>query len=179
MRLRSSWHMYLVSWILLCAFAGLLGVHFVQMHNVDLDCIGLNGLKAHRVVSDSYPVHCGSTITLQPFRVGGRSFDKGFGVHSYSRIEFKLDGHYQRLKTKAGLPDYLINTSGSVIFNIFGDNRLLWTSGVVKAGRLMEADIDISRVRMLTLEVTDAGDGQSFDHACWLEPELTIEVIDS
>jgi hypothetical protein len=37
----------------------------------------------------------------------------------------------------------------------------------------MPIDVDVSGVRMLSLRVTDGGDGRNFDHADWAEATLT------
>jgi len=40
---------------------------------------------------------------------------------------------------------------------------------LVKTGVLKKADVEIKGVKVLTLEVSDSGDGKDYDHADWLE----------
>jgi hypothetical protein len=61
-----------------------------------------------------------------------------------------------------------------VVFQVFGDDKLLHDSGVISGkGAAVAIDVDVSTVRMLSLRVTDGGDGRNFDHADWAEAALT------
>lgn len=59
---------------------------------------------------------------------------------------------------------------GSVIFQITGDGNLLYRSGVKKSGMSPEkVEINLKGIKIMELEVLDAGDGLSGDHADWLD----------
>ncbi|MCX6872377.1 MAG: NPCBM/NEW2 domain-containing protein [Verrucomicrobia bacterium] len=55
----------------------------------------------------------------------------------------------------------------------FGDGKLLWESGVMKAGEAPKpCDVALTGVRTLLLEVGEAGDGKAQDHADWAEAKF-------
>jgi alpha-galactosidase len=62
-----------------------------------------------------------------------------------------------------------------VVFQVFGDDKLLWESGVIKySDPALSIDIDISGVDILRLYVGDAGDGIDYDHANWGNTKIQI-----
>jgi len=61
----------------------------------------------------------------------------------------------------------------SVVFEIYGDGKLLFRSPKMGKGDLPgHANVSLEGVKTLLLAVNDAGDGITEDHADWLEPRL-------
>jgi dolichyl-phosphate-mannose-protein mannosyltransferase len=120
----------------------------------------------------------GVSVTGERVAINGITFDKVFGVHARSEVIFALDRRFSRFSVLVGLPDYLASrhpdkAEGSVEFEIYGDDKKLWSSGIVKAGTsAIPTEVDVSGVKQLKLLVTDAADGRNYDHACWVNPEL-------
>ncbi|MFD4637228.1 glycoside hydrolase family 97 catalytic domain-containing protein [Lentzea sp. NPDC058436] len=105
--------------------------------------------------------------------VGGTTYAKGLGTHAPSEVSVYLGKGCERFTAKIGLDDETTET-GSVAFQVFGDDKPLYDSGVIRAkGAAVPIDVDIANVRMLSLRVTDGGDGRNFDHADWAEAALT------
>lgn len=109
----------------------------------------------------------------QALSIGGTTYAKGLGTHAPSEISVYLGRGCERFSAKIGLDDETTET-GSVVFQVFGDDEPLYDSGVVRAkGAAVPIDVDVANVRMLSLRVTDGGDGRNFDHADWAEAALT------
>ncbi|HUQ56660.1 glycoside hydrolase family 97 catalytic domain-containing protein [Lentzea sp.] len=106
--------------------------------------------------------------------IGGVTYTKGIGAHAPSEVSVYLGRGCERLTAKVGLDDET-EQPGSVAFQVFGDDRLLYDSGVItgKGAAARPIDVDVTGVRMLSLRVTDGGDGKNFDHGDWAEPTLT------
>jgi hypothetical protein len=121
----------------------------------------------------------GVSVTGEKVIVAGVPYDRVFGVHARSEAIFQVNKHFSGLSIKAGLPDYISQqdngrTKGTVEFEIYGDGKKLWSSGIVRAGTpALETTVTLSEVKELKLSVTDAGDGNNFDHACWLDAQLS------
>ena len=99
-------------------------------------------------------------------------YKKGIGTHANSYIVYDLNGLFKRFSTDMGI-DTEAGTKGSVVFKIYGDDKLLYQSDVVKRFEYpRHADVDITKVKKLALIVEDAGDGITDDHADWLNPIL-------
>ncbi|KJK44544.1 alpha-glucosidase [Lentzea aerocolonigenes] len=105
--------------------------------------------------------------------IGGVTYAKGLGVHAPSEVSVYLGRDCARFSARIGLDDET-REPGSVAFQVFGDDKPLYDSGVLHGkGAAAPIDVDVTGVRMLSLRVTDGGDGRNFDHADWAEAALT------
>ncbi len=105
-------------------------------------------------------------------RVGGVAYAKGIGAHAASEVSVYAGRRCSTFTAGIGLDDETTEV-GSVVFQVYGDDRLLHDSGVVREKTAARAvSVDVSGVRMLSLRVTDAGDGKNFDHADWIEARI-------
>lgn len=99
-------------------------------------------------------------------------YRKGFGTHANSTLTFDINNKFSRFTTDLGI-DTEAPVEGSAVFQIYGDDRLLYKSP--KVGRFdfpIHTQVAVRGVKNLTLKVTDAGDGINGDHADWLNPVL-------
>ncbi len=96
----------------------------------------------------------------------------GLATQANSRIVYNLNSHFKRFATDMGI-DADGGQEASVVFEIYGDNKLLYRSGVVRKFDLpSRTEVSIAGVKNLALVVNDAGNGPKDDHADWLEPTL-------
>ena len=111
-------------------------------------------------------------IVGAPLKVGTVSFANGIGTFARSLLEFPINGQFRRFTAKAGV-DAVTEGRGSVVFEIYGDGKKLWTSPTLSGlDAPKDVDLDVTGVSRLRLVVTDANDGNKFDVANWLEPVL-------
>ena len=119
------------------------------------------------------PVNAGLGISKWSFlSVQYAFYRKGIGTHANSFMIFDIGGHFKKFTTDYGI-DTEAGDHGSAIFEVYGDDRLLFRSE--KMGRFTmprHTDIDITGVKKLGLVTTDAGDGINDDHTDWLSPTL-------
>jgi hypothetical protein len=113
----------------------------------------------------------------QPLAIAGKTYVHGLGTHAASEIVYELDGAFTNFTAWVGVDDFLKNNpeapKASVVFQVFGDGKKLFDSGVMKIGEpAKRVSVDVAGVQELKLVVTDAGDGISCDHADWAEPVL-------
>jgi len=100
-------------------------------------------------------------------------YDKGIGTHANSRHVFDIQKRFTRFTTDIGI-DTEAGTKASALFEVYGDDRLLYRSPVMKRFDLPQhVAVDITGVSRLSLVTLDAGDGNYDDHTDWLNPELT------
>ena len=96
----------------------------------------------------------------------------GIGTHANSSETYDIGGHFRTFSFDYGV-DTEAGPKGSVTFEVYGDDKKLFASE--KIGRYdhpRHADVNVSGVKTLKLVVTDAGDGNTDDHADWLNPKL-------
>ena len=133
------------------------------------DTVPLSALDVTRAVQTWGAPRKDAAVSRKPMRIGGKEFSGGFGTHSFSRLFVRLDRRAARFVASVGM-DQNAGGAGSAEFRVVGDGRTLWTSGVVETGGApVPLSVDVSRVRYLTLEVTDGGDGLANDHANWAD----------
>ncbi|QDU96141.1 NPCBM/NEW2 domain-containing protein [Lignipirellula cremea] len=99
--------------------------------------------------------------------IAGKRYPWGIGVHADSSLEFELGGRFQEFRADVGLAGD--GEQGSVIFKVFGDDRELYSSGVVKSPQAapMSVQVSVAGVKKIRLEVTSAGDLDLGDAANW------------
>jgi len=109
------------------------------------------------------------SVDGKPLAIGGQAFTRGFGTHAESKLRVNLDGGAQSFSASVGVDDDVVgNAAASVEFIVVGDGKELWKSGVLRAGNAAkDCTVNLTGVKSLLLEVTDAGDGIDFDHADW------------
>lgn len=94
----------------------------------------------------------------------------GIGVASPSQVDFYLGGHCTALDGVVGIDDAVNNVGpegGTATFQILGDGKVLYDSGLVDRTATKSYDVDLTGVGVLSLDVGDAGDGGYNDRADW------------
>lgn len=111
------------------------------------------------------------SVQGNPISIGERGFERGVGTHAASVMYVDLKGGSERFRAWAGVDDEVGKDSrASVEFHVVGDGKVLWKSGVMKAGEAArEVDVPVKDVRTLVLLVGSAGDGTDNDHADWAD----------
>jgi len=122
----------------------------------------------------TWPPRMDLTASGKPIQFGGRTYTRGIGVHSYSRLEYSLDGSYEAFRTQYAIATDVRNQYADVTVRIKVDDAVVHEAQHVRAGMLSPVVlIDLPRTaKKLTLEVDygDAHDTQ--DHFNWIEPAL-------
>lgn len=109
-----------------------------------------------------------------PITIGGVVYEKGLGTHAAASIQVYLGGRCTTFTAAVGLDDETTEP-GSVTFQVLADDETVYDSGVLRPGPATEVTADVTGARMLTLKVTDGGDGKNFDHADWADARLNCQ----
>ena len=118
--------------------------------------------------------HKNKSVENHPLTIGGKEFKRGFGTHSESILHVNLGGDAKSFSASAGVDDEVNkNPASSVEFLVIGDGKELWKSGILRAGdAAKDCAVNVSGVKALTLKVSEADDGNSFDHADWADAKF-------
>ncbi|MEV5964006.1 NPCBM/NEW2 domain-containing protein [Kribbella sp. NPDC051952] len=111
-----------------------------------------------------------------PIKLVGQTYPTGIGVASPSLIRYYLGKSCSRLTGTVGIDDVVSNVGpdgGTSTFQVVGDGKVLFDSGVVDRFTPKQVDVDLTGVRVLDLIVGDAGDGGYNDRADWAAPTAT------
>jgi len=108
----------------------------------------------------------------RPLRLAGKQFARGLGSHSRSDVTYALDGGFQTFAATLGIDD-AVGAAGSVIFRVFGDDKPLYESPVVRGGDTpIGLKLPVKGVLLLRLEVDYADGGDTADQADWADARL-------
>lgn len=103
-------------------------------------------------------------------RMNGLRFNKGVGVGPDSRLDLELKGNWNLLRADLGVDDSC-RTAGSMRFQVWSGERLLYDSGIVKAPAVVKPEIDVRGLRQLSLRTL--GDKASRTCGNWANAALT------
>jgi hypothetical protein len=107
----------------------------------------------------------------KPLVLGGRTFEKGIGVHARSSLTFNNDGQFDELAAVIGL-DGQGGDKGDCIFVVLGDGERLFARRMTGHDPPHELSLDISGVNEITL-VVEPGEGLDLgDVADWADARL-------
>ena len=103
---------------------------------------------------------------------------RGLGVHSHSKLTYRLDGKYARFEALAAVDDCAIDENldtrfGNVVFKVAVDGQERFTSGEVSWNDApLPVSVDTAGAAELVLEVDWGAGFHVRDRADWLEARL-------
>jgi alpha-galactosidase len=139
------------------------------------ETVWLSTLDLHQVRQGWGKPQIDLSVTGKPMLIAGKKFERGVGTHATSAIWIDLAGGSERFRASVGVDDAAKAQAASVTFNVLGDGKTLWQSGVMKGGQPAKAvDVELHGIRTLLLLVGDAGDGTDNDHANWADARFLV-----
>jgi len=112
----------------------------------------------------------------RPIAIEGIPFSKGLGVAAESEVVYNLNRLYDDFRVTVGVDDSAGRNAGSVVFEIWVDNVLEFTSPLMRGnmpGRY--ARVDVTGRNQLRLVVKNGGDGAAGDMASWADAHLVLQ----
>jgi len=132
----------------------------------------ISGQRVEGLLHRPWAVRKNQSVSGKPLSLQGRVFEKGWGVHSRTALDFSLRGAYTTFLATVGIDD-AVRPRGGVVFRVLGDDKVLFDGGSRKGGDPpVDVRVDVSSVQNMTL-VVDYGDGLDIsDHADWADARL-------
>jgi alpha-galactosidase len=110
----------------------------------------------------------GRSIRNLPISMGGVVYPRGIGTRSISEFVIDLHGQALRFESMVGLDDVVRQGVGSVVFEVWADDKLVTASGLMHVGDApRKLSADLTGARVLTLLLDDGGDTSNDDEAAW------------
>ena len=123
----------------------------------------------------TWPAKFDRAVDGSPLSFGGRTYDRGIGVHAYSRLTFALDPQWTAFRTQYAI-DWQRDQPrkyADVTVRIKLDDKVVHEAKHVPEGAISNlVQLELKGAKTLTLECDygDAGDTQA--HLDWLQPAL-------
>ncbi|HWW03026.1 MAG TPA: NPCBM/NEW2 domain-containing protein [Candidatus Acidoferrum sp.] len=138
------------------------------------ETFGLETLKIQYIEQGWGEPHANRSVDGHPLFLDGKRFEHGVGTHACSTFRIALGGKAERFTATVGVDDE-VGQRGSVVFQVTGDGKKLWESGVLRGGdAVKEVSVPLNGVKVLLLTVGDAGDDTNYDHADWAEAKIVM-----
>ncbi len=141
--------------------------------------VWLDELGPQFAVSGWGETQANKSIDGNPLTIAGKVYERGLGTHAEGMYRIQLDGKATRFTAFAGIDDEIKgNERASVEFIVSARDKnnvtqTLWKSGVMKAGQpAAELNVALKGFLSLDLMVSDAGNGNAYDHADWCEAKI-------
>jgi len=121
-----------------------------------------------------WPTRMDQTVGGRPIQFGNQIFSRGIGVHSYSRIDYALDGKYEAFRTQYAIAADERRQYADVTVRVKVDGKVVHEKQNLRADILAPVVIiDLPKAaKMLTLEVDYGAANDTQDRFNWIEPAL-------
>lgn len=163
--------------LMICAvvIVQLSGCSSVARSNKPARTVWLSSLNLEKMTSGWGTAQKDKAVQGKPLKIGGRTFDRGVGTHAPSMMYVDLKGSCRSFSAYVGVDDEVAGKIGSVRFRIYGDGKLLFNSGVLKAGQpAKKVEVDLTGCKTLTLSVDPGDDNMNSDHADWADAAFAV-----
>lgn len=118
------------------------------------------------------------SVDGRPLTIAGKKFDRGFGTHAESSLFIRLDKKVSRFSALVGLDDEIKGQKPAVEFEIYADEKKIWSSGVMRLGDAAKpVSVSVAGINKLELVVTDGGNGPYYDHANWVDAVFETDGV--
>jgi alpha-galactosidase len=139
------------------------------------ETIRLDQLDVRNTDQDWGQPHANQSVEGHSLKIGGTLFEHGLGTHAISTLYVTVNGATQ-FSASVGVDSEVTDPAASIEFLVLNGGEELWRSGVMRTGETAKSlTLDLHGVKTLTLKVSDAGDGISFDHADWTGARFEYE----
>ena len=139
------------------------------------ETIFLDEMDLSTMVSGWGTPQINKSITNGPLLINGEKFDRGIGTHATSTFLVELDGKGVEFSARFGVDDASVE-NGSIKFYLIGDKKIIWESDVMRKGSdAKNCVVKLKGITLLGLLVDDAGDGIAYDHANWVNAQISYK----
>ncbi|MFA5328067.1 MAG: NPCBM/NEW2 domain-containing protein [Prolixibacteraceae bacterium] len=112
--------------------------------------------------------------------ISGETFERGFGTHAVSSLMILLEGQAVLFSAKVGIDDEVKGQRPAVEFELYGDGKKLWSSGIMHLGDAAKpCSVPLNGVKKFELAVADGGNGNYYDHADWVDAKFETTGVTS
>lgn len=105
-----------------------------------------------------------------PLRIAGRSYERGVGVLSYTKLEYVLGGRWETFFARCGIDD-TAGAEGDAVFRVLGDGKVLKEVRRRRGEPPETVRVDVTGIDRLVLEALP-GDSYISDFCDWAEARV-------
>ena len=107
-------------------------------------------------------------------RLNGVAYAKGLGTHAASDLRYAIPTGCATFVADLGIDDEVTGTLGGVVFQVYRNTTLLYTSPQLNAASAtVPISLDVAAGGTLRLVTTNGNNGAFYDHSDWAGARLT------
>jgi len=118
-----------------------------------------------------WPFTVDGNVAGHDLLLAGSTYDKGIGMHSHSRLTYRLSGAFRRFEALAGLDDK-DGRDGAAHLRVWADGAVKLDRALTSQDGAVAVSLSMEGVRELTLEVDFGRDGDVRDAVNWADARL-------
>jgi alpha-galactosidase len=146
----------------------------LRAHDAPPNSIWVDSLDLAHGTAGSGTLQAGRSTDGHSLTLGGFIYPHGIGTHAVSRLVIDLHGAASSFNAMVGVDDES-GHNGSVVFTLIVDGKSVAETPVMKGGDAPKPiGSGLAGAKRLILQVGDAGDGISSDHADWAGAMITL-----
>ncbi|MDR1053551.1 MAG: NPCBM/NEW2 domain-containing protein [Planctomycetaceae bacterium] len=121
------------------------------------------------------------SVGNNPIKLNGKTYERGVGSHAPGQIAVSLPSASGTFSAEVGIDDECDGVDAKMEFLVYGDNKLLWRSGVVSTkDEPKRCEVKIDGVKQLILtQSTGPGNDKSHDHGDWANAKIVFDKTDA
>ena len=151
---------------------------FFGVNNISAQTVWLDQLDLTTATQGYGTPSRNKTVDGKLLTIAGETFERGFGSHSESSLTILLEGKATLFTAKVGIDDEVKGQKPAAEFIIYGDNKKIWSSGVMHLGDVAKScSVKLDGVMKLELVVTDGGNGNYYDHVNWVDAKFETKGV--
>jgi len=173
--MKSTYNIRLIAITVLIIIVSLIGVDKLSAQSVWLDQLDLS------TATQGFGIPMkNKSVDGKPLTISGKTFERGFGSHSESSLTILLDGKATLFTAQVGIDDEVKGQKPAAEFVVYGDNKKLWSSGVMHLGdAAIPCSLKLDGVKKIELVVTDGGNGNYYDHVDWVDARFETTGVNT
>ena len=159
------------------------------------ELVALSSLELGNISQGAEWPQANKSLGGRPLAISGQKFSSGLGTRARSVLWLDLQGGSRRFSAYVGIDDEVVTPivlrelrsafdkgfeehkkiNGRVVFQVYGDGKLLWKSRVMQTGMPAEkVDVSLQRVQTMVLVASSMGEAVDYDHADWADAFFTV-----
>ena len=119
------------------------------------------------------------SIEGKAIKIGSKTFERGVGTHATSLAVYEVDGKAIAFDADVGLDAEVFPAgaeSASVKFSVMADARVVAKTEVLRGkSESVHLHADLAGAKIVELLVSDADNGDTWDHADWADAYFTMQ----
>jgi len=173
--MKLTYNIRLTAITVLIIIISLIGVDQISAQTVWLDQLDLSTATQGFGIPMKNKSVDGKLLTI-----AGKTFERGFGSHSESSLTLLLEGKATLFTAQVGIDDEVKGQKPAAEFVVYGDNKKLWSSGVMHLGdAAIPCSLKLDGVKKIELVVTDGGNGNYYDHVDWVDARFETTGVNT